>query len=38
MKKLINARETFEFMNVWTVDRRIFYFENGSQHAKVYYN
>ena len=38
MKKLTNARETFRFRNVWTVDRRIFYSENGSQHAKVYYN
>ena len=38
MKKLNNARETFGFTNVWTVDGRIFYSENGSQHAKVYYN
>ena len=38
MKKLTNARETFGFRNVWTVDGRIFYSENGSQHAKVYYN
>ena len=38
MKKLNNARETFGFRNVWTVDGRIFYSENGSQHAKVYYN
>ena len=38
MKKLTNARETFRFRNVWTVDRRIFYSENGSQHAKIYYN
>ena len=38
MKKLNNARETFGFRNVWTVNGRIFYSENGSQHAKVYYN
>ena len=38
MKKLNNGGETFGFRNVWTVDRRIFYSENGSQHAKVYYN
>ena len=38
MKKLIIARETFGFTNVWTVDGRIFYSENGSQHAKIYYN
>ena len=38
MKKLNNARETFGFRNVWTVDGRIFYSENGSQHAKIYYN
>ena len=38
MKKLSNARENFGFRNVWTVDERIFYSENGSQHAKVYYN
>ena len=38
MKKLNNARETFGFRNVWTVDKRIFYPENGFQHAKVYYN
>ena len=25
MKKLTNARETFGFRNVWTVDGRIFY-------------
>ena len=30
MKKLTNARETFGFRNVWTVDGRIFYSENGS--------
>ena len=29
MKKLNNARETFGFRNVWTVDGRIFYSENG---------
>ena len=34
MKKLTNARETFSFRNVWTEDGRIFYSENGSQHAK----
>ena len=34
----INARETFRYRNVWTVDGRIFYIENGSQHAKIYYN
>ena len=38
MKKLNNARETFGFRNVWAVDGRIFYSENGSQYAKVYYN
>ena len=38
MKKLNNARDTFGFRNVWTVDGRIFYSENGFQHAKVYYN
>ena len=38
MKKLTNAREIFGFRNVWTVDRRIFYSENGSQHAKIYFN
>ena len=38
MKKLNNARETFGFRNVWTVDGRICYSENGCQHAKVYYN
>ena len=27
MKKLTNARETFGFRNVWTVDGRIFYSE-----------
>ena len=37
MKKLTNARETFRFRNVWTVDGRIFYSENDSQHAKIYY-
>ena len=26
---------TFGFRNVWTVDRRIFYSENGSQHSKI---
>ena len=36
--KLNNARETFGFRNVWTVDGRIFYSKNGSQHAKGYYN
>ena len=35
MKKLTNARETFGFRNVWAVDGRIFYSENGSQHAKI---
>ena len=38
MKKLTNVRETFGFRNVWTVDWRIFYPENGSQHPKIYYN
>ena len=38
IKKLTNARETLRFRNVWTVDGRIFYSENGSQHAKIYYN
>ena len=38
MKKLTNARETFGFRNVWTVDGRIFCSENGSQHPKIYYN
>ena len=38
MKKLTNARETFGFRNVWTVDGRIFYSENGCQHTKIYYN
>ena len=30
MKKLTNARETFGFRYVWTVDGRRFYSENGS--------
>ena len=38
LKKLTNARETFGFKNVWTVDGRIFFSENGSQHPKIYYN
>ena len=38
MKKLTNARETFRFRNVWIVDGRIFYSEDGSQHANIYYN
>ena len=38
MKKLTNARETFGFRNVWTVEGRILYSENGSQHPKIYYN
>ena len=38
MKKLPNARETFGFRKVWTVDGRIFYSENDSQHPKIYYN
>ena len=38
MKKLTNARETSGFRNVWTVDGRMFYSENGSQHVKIYYN
>ena len=38
MNKLTNARETFGFRNVWTVDGRIFYSENGSQHPKIHYN
>ena len=38
LKKLTIARETFGFRNVWTVDGRIFYSENGSQHAKICYN
>ena len=37
MKKLTNVRGTFGFSNVWTVDRRISYSENGSQHTKIYY-
>ena len=36
MKKLTNARETFRFRNVWIVDGRIFYSEDGSQHANIY--
>ena len=35
MRKLTNARQTFVFRNVWTVDRRIFYSENGSKHPKI---
>ena len=38
IKKLTNTRETFGFRNVWTVDGRIIYSENGSQHPKIYYN
>ena len=38
MKKLNNARETSGFRNLWTVDGRISYSENGSQHPKIYYN
>ena len=38
MKKLTNARETFGFRNVSTVDGRIFYCENGIQHLKIYSN
>ena len=38
MKKLTNARKTFGFRNVLTVDGRIFYSENGSQHPEIYYN
>ena len=28
-RKLTNARDTFGFRNVWTVDRRLLYFENS---------
>ena len=38
MKKLTNARKTFGFRNVWTVDKRIFYSESASQHPKICYN
>ena len=38
MKKLTNARDTFGFRNVWTVDGRIVDSENGSQHPKICYN
>ena len=38
MKKLTSAREIFGFRNVWTVDGMIYYSENGSEHAKIYYN
>ena len=38
MKKLTNAREILGFRNMWTVDRTIFYSENGYQHTKVYFN
>ena len=31
MKKLTNARDIFGFRNVWTVEERMFYFENGSK-------
>ena len=34
---LSNLFETFGFQNVWTVNRTIFYSENGSQHPKIYY-
>ena len=31
MKKLTNARDIFGFRNVWIVEERMFYFENGSK-------
>ena len=38
MKKLANVREAFGFRNVWTVNGRILYSENDSQHPKICYN
>ena len=36
MQKLTNVRETFGFKNVWVLDRRIFYTENGCQRPKMH--
>ena len=38
MDKLGKAREEHGFKHVWTVDGRICYLEQGSQHPKTYYN
>ena len=38
MSKLAKAREELGFRNVWTVDDRICYIEEGYQFPKTYYN
>ena len=38
MSKLANAGKEFGFRNVWTVDGRICYIEEGSEFPKTYYN